>query len=42
MSEMVPGEMPVIELPEAGHHAMMDQPLALAASLRALLAVFPS
>jgi pimeloyl-ACP methyl ester carboxylesterase len=42
MSEMTPGGVPIIELPEAGHHAMMDQPLALAASLRALLAVFPA
>ncbi len=41
MSELVPGDVPVIELPEAGHHAMMDQPLALAAAIRALLAVFP-
>jgi pimeloyl-ACP methyl ester carboxylesterase len=41
MSEMVPAGVPIIELPAAGHHAMMDQPLALAASLRALLAVFP-
>jgi pimeloyl-ACP methyl ester carboxylesterase len=42
MNEMVPGGVSVIELPEAGHHAMMDQPLALAAAIRALLAVFPT
>ncbi|HZU78649.1 MAG TPA: alpha/beta hydrolase [Acidimicrobiales bacterium] len=29
---------PVAELPEAGHHAMLDQPLVLLAALRALLA----
>jgi pimeloyl-ACP methyl ester carboxylesterase len=28
---------PVIELPEAGHHAMLDQPLVLLTALRALL-----
>jgi len=29
---------PVIELPEAGHHAMLDQPLILMTALRTLLA----
>jgi pimeloyl-ACP methyl ester carboxylesterase len=29
---------PVFELPEAGHHAMLDQPLILLTALRALLA----
>lgn len=29
--------MPVVELPDAGHHAMFDQPLPLVAALRALL-----
>jgi pimeloyl-ACP methyl ester carboxylesterase len=29
---------PVIELPEAGHHAMLDQPLILLTALRCLLA----
>jgi pimeloyl-ACP methyl ester carboxylesterase len=29
---------PVIELPEAGHHAMLDQPLVLLTALRSLLA----
>ena len=29
---------PVIELPEAGHHAMLDQPLLLLTALRSLLA----
>lgn len=29
---------PVVELPQAGHHAMLDQPLVLLAALRTLLA----
>ncbi len=29
---------PIIELPEAGHHAMLDQPLVLLTALRTLLA----
>jgi pimeloyl-ACP methyl ester carboxylesterase len=29
---------PVIEIPEAGHHAMLDQPLILLTALRTLLA----
>jgi hypothetical protein len=29
---------PVLELPEAGHHAMLDQPLILLTALRTLLA----
>jgi pimeloyl-ACP methyl ester carboxylesterase len=29
---------PVIELPQAGHHAMLDQPLVLLTALRTLLA----
>jgi hypothetical protein len=28
----------VIELPEAGHHAMLDEPLVLLTALRSLLA----
>jgi hypothetical protein len=28
----------VVEIPEAQHHVMLDQPLALVAALRALLA----
>ena len=28
---------PVIEIPAAGHHIMLDQPIALAAALRTLL-----
>jgi pimeloyl-ACP methyl ester carboxylesterase len=29
---------PVIEIPEAGHHAMLDQPLLLLTALRTLVA----
>ena len=29
---------PVVEIPQARHHIMLDQPLALVAALRALLA----
>ena len=29
---------PVVEIPEAGHHLMLDQPLLLLVALRALLA----
>jgi len=28
---------PIVELPEAGHHAMLDQPLILLTALRTLL-----
>jgi pimeloyl-ACP methyl ester carboxylesterase len=41
MSGLVPGGMPVVDLPDAGHHPMLDQPLALVAALRTLLAVWP-
>jgi pimeloyl-ACP methyl ester carboxylesterase len=41
MSRLVPGGMPVIDLPDAGHHPMLDRPLALVAALRTLLAVWP-
>jgi pimeloyl-ACP methyl ester carboxylesterase len=29
---------PVVEIPEAGHHAMLDQPLVLLTAIRSLLA----
>jgi len=29
---------PMVEIPQAQHHIMLDQPLALVAALRALLA----
>ncbi|MGY1824502.1 alpha/beta fold hydrolase [Geodermatophilus sp. SYSU D00079] len=41
MAALVPGGLPVVDLPEAGHHPMLDQPLALLAGIRTLLAVWP-
>jgi pimeloyl-ACP methyl ester carboxylesterase len=38
MYEVLGRAAPVIELPEAGHHAMLDQPLLLLTALRTLLA----
>lgn len=38
MYEALGRRAPVIELPEAGHHAMLDQPLMLVTVLRTLLA----
>jgi pimeloyl-ACP methyl ester carboxylesterase len=37
----LPDDTTLIELPGAGHHSMIDQPLALVAALRTLLAVWP-
>lgn len=36
----VPPETPLIEIPEAYHHIMIDQPLALVSAIRALLAAW--
>lgn len=38
MYEALGRRAPVVELPEAGHHAMLDQPLLLVTALRTLLA----
>lgn len=38
MYEALGRRAPVVELPEAGHHAMLDQPLVLLTALRTLLA----
>ena len=38
MYEVLGRVAPVIEIPEAGHHAMLDQPLVLLTALRTLLA----
>jgi len=35
-----PAHAPWIVIPDAGHHIMVDQPLALVAALRALLAAW--
>lgn len=37
MAGLVPAGLPVVELPDSGHHPMLDQPLALVATLRTLL-----
>ena len=41
MVALVPGGLPVVDLPEAGHHPMLDQPLALVTAVRTLLAFWP-
>ena len=41
MAGLVPGRLHVVDLPDAGHHPMLDQPLALVTGLRTLLAVWP-
>jgi pimeloyl-ACP methyl ester carboxylesterase len=38
MYEMLGRAAPVVELPEAGHHGMLDQPLVLTTAIRTLLA----
>jgi pimeloyl-ACP methyl ester carboxylesterase len=35
------GRMREIEIPDSHHHVMIDQPLALVAALRTLLAIWP-
>lgn len=37
MSELMGQKAPIVEIPEAQHHVMLDQPLAFVAALRALL-----
>lgn len=39
---IVPAESPRIAIPQAAHHVLADQPLALVASLRTLLAMWPN
>lgn len=38
MVGLLPGRVPLVEIPEAHHHIMFDQPLALLVAVRALLA----
>jgi pimeloyl-ACP methyl ester carboxylesterase len=38
MSSVLPEPAAVVELPEAGHHAMLDEPLVLLAALRVVVA----
>jgi len=40
-AETFGGGIPDIVIPDAGHHIMIDQPLALVAALRSLLATWP-
>ena len=42
MADLVPAGLPVVDLPDAGHHPMLDQPLALVTGLRTLLATWPA
>ena len=39
MAGLTRAPLPVVELPDTGHHPMLDQPLALVAVLRTLLAL---
>jgi pimeloyl-ACP methyl ester carboxylesterase len=41
MMSLLPAGSPSLEIPEADHHVMVDQPLALVAALEALLACWP-
>jgi pimeloyl-ACP methyl ester carboxylesterase len=41
MTQLVSGRLPVVDLPDTGHHPMLDRPLALVTGLRTLLAVWP-
>lgn len=40
LRRLTPPDVPWIEIPDAGHHVLADQPLALMAALRTLLAVW--
>jgi pimeloyl-ACP methyl ester carboxylesterase len=40
-SDFMPAGVPSVAIPDSEHHIMVDQPLALVAALRALLAVWP-
>ncbi len=41
MGKLVGDDFAVVEVPAAGHHPMLDQPLALVTGLRTLLALWP-
>ena len=41
MADLVDGRLAVVDVPDAGHHPMLDQPLALVTGLRTLLALWP-
>jgi pimeloyl-ACP methyl ester carboxylesterase len=38
---MIPAPAPHVVLPDSEHHVMVDQPLALVAAMRAMLATWP-
>ncbi|MEO1169776.1 MAG: alpha/beta hydrolase [Pseudomonadota bacterium] len=38
LEETLPGGTPFVAIPDSGHHIMVDQPLALVAAMRALMA----
>ena len=40
LRRVTPPDVPWIEIPDAGHHVMVDQPLALVAALRSLLEIW--
>jgi hypothetical protein len=40
--DYVPTDTPSAAIPDSEHHIMVDQPLALVAALRTLLAVWPA
>lgn len=42
MRSLVPASTPMIEIPDADHHVMVDQPLAFVGALRGLLAGWPT
>ena len=42
MARLVAGGLPVVDLPDSGHHPMLDQPLALVTGIRTLLAFWPT
>jgi pimeloyl-ACP methyl ester carboxylesterase len=42
VAEVFGDDIPDVVIPDAGHHIMIDQPLALATALRALLAAWPA
>jgi pimeloyl-ACP methyl ester carboxylesterase len=41
-ADFIPSDVPQIVIPDSEHHIMVDQPLALVAAIRALLAVWPA
>lgn len=42
MGELFPQGSPMIDVPDADHHVLLDQPLALVAALNALLSAWPA